>query len=109
LARIVEADYVTVPVTMQFDAATANIQERTATRGDACQQWKRRCAIAAQKFELKKAAHSADPHPLLKQRGCGGAFSRHQLPKRRSQQINNAAFQVGQQGRRLSRQMMPPA
>jgi len=36
LARIVEADYVTVPVDdASLDAATANIQKRTAARGDA--------------------------------------------------------------------------
>jgi len=59
LARIVEADYVTVPVDdASLDAAHRKHQERTAACGDVAATGTQ-MREAAKKFEFEKAANSA--------------------------------------------------
>ncbi len=75
LARIVEADYVTVPVDdVALDAATAQVksQEQLA---HLLQQLESQMREAAKKFEFEKAAQLRDRIRTLKQRDVAGLFS----------------------------------
>jgi excinuclease ABC subunit B len=75
LARIVEADYVTVPVDdVALDAAAAQVksQEQLA---QLLQQLESQMREAAKKFEFEKAAQLRDRIRTLKQRDVAGLFS----------------------------------
>ena len=75
LARIVEADYVTVPVDdASLDAATANIKSE-AQLAEMLQQLEAQMREAAKKFEFEKAAQLRDRIRSLKQRDVAGLFS----------------------------------
>jgi len=80
LARIVEADYVTVPVDdASLDAAAANIKNDQQL-AEMLQQLETQMREAAKKFEFEKAAHLRDRLRALKQRDLSGLFSREQAP-----------------------------
>src|SRR5712672_2281157 len=75
LARIVEADYVTVPVDdASLDAATANIKSEQQL-AEMLQQLEGQMREAAKKFEFEKAAQLRDRIRSLKQRDLSGLFS----------------------------------
>jgi excinuclease ABC subunit B len=75
LARIVEADYITVPVDdASLDAATANIQSE-AQLAEMLQQLETQMREAAKKFEFERAAQLRDRIRLLKQKDVAGLFS----------------------------------
>ena len=62
LARIVEADYVTIPLdTTELDAATSNMRSE-AQLAELLQQMETQMREAAKKFEFEKAA-AAGPDP----------------------------------------------
>jgi excinuclease ABC subunit B len=76
LARIVEADYVTVPVDdVALDAATANVKSE-AQLAQLLSQLESQMREAAKKFEFEKAAQLRDRIRNLKQRDLAGLFSR---------------------------------
>jgi excinuclease ABC subunit B len=75
LARIVEADYVTVPLDdVGLDAAAANIKSE-AQLAEMLQQLEAQMREAAKKFEFEKAAQLRDRIRGLKQRDLTGLFS----------------------------------
>jgi excinuclease ABC subunit B len=75
LARIVEADYVTVPVDdAALDAATANLKSERQI-AELLQQLESQMREAAKKFEFEKAAQLRDRIRSLKQRELSGLFS----------------------------------
>jgi excinuclease ABC subunit B len=75
LARIVEADYVTVPVDdASLDAAAANIKSE-AQLAEMLQQLETQMREAAKKFEFEKAAQLRDRIRSLKQKDLAGLFS----------------------------------
>jgi excinuclease ABC subunit B len=75
LARIVEADYVTVPVDdASLDAAAANIKNEKQL-AEMLQQLETQMREAAKKFEFEKAAQLRDRIRSLKQRDVAGMFS----------------------------------
>ncbi|HUE56388.1 MAG TPA: excinuclease ABC subunit UvrB [Candidatus Udaeobacter sp.] len=75
LARIVEADYVTVPVNdASLDAATANIKSEQQL-AEMLQQLETQMREAAKKFEFEKAAQLRDRIRALKQKDVAGLFS----------------------------------
>jgi excinuclease ABC subunit B len=75
LARIVEADYVTVPVDdASLDAATANIKNEQQL-AEMLQQLETQMREAAKKFEFEKAAQLRDRLRSLKQKDLAGLFS----------------------------------
>jgi len=75
LARIVEADYVTIPVDdASLDAATANIKSEVQL-AEMLQQLEAQMREAAKKFEFEKAAQLRDRIRSLKQRDVAGLFS----------------------------------
>jgi excinuclease ABC subunit B len=75
LARIVEADYVTVPVDdVALDAATANVKSG-AQLAQLLNQLETQMREAAKKFEFEKAAQLRDRIRNLKQRDLAGHFS----------------------------------
>src|SRR6266403_1756537 len=75
LARIVEADYVTVPVDdASLDAATANIKNEQQL-AEMLQQLETQMREAAKKFEFEKAAQLRDRIRSLKQKDMTGMFS----------------------------------
>jgi excinuclease ABC subunit B len=75
LARIVEADYVTVPVDdVALDAATANVKSEQQL-AQLLQQLESQMREAAKKFEFEKAAQLRDRIRNLKQRDLAGLFS----------------------------------
>jgi excinuclease ABC subunit B len=75
LARIVEADYVTVPVDdASLDAATTNIKNE-AQLAEMLQQLEGQMREAAKKFEFEKAAQLRDRIRSLKQKDVSGLFS----------------------------------
>jgi excinuclease ABC subunit B len=75
LARIVEADYVNVPVDdASLDAATANIKSEQQL-AEMLQQLEAQMREAAKKFEFEKAAQLRDRIRSLKQRDVAGLFS----------------------------------
>src|SRR4030088_38184 len=80
LARIVEADYVTIPLDeVVLDAATANIKT-----GDQLAEMLKQLEVqmreAAKKFEFEKAAQLRDRIRSLKQRDLAGVFSAEATP-----------------------------
>jgi excinuclease ABC subunit B len=80
LARIVEADYVTVPVDdVALDAATANVKSE-AQLAQLLQQLESQMREAAKKFEFEKAAQLRDRIRNLKQRDIAGHFSYEPAP-----------------------------
>jgi excinuclease ABC subunit B len=75
LARIVEADYVTVPVDdASLDAAAANIKNEQQL-AEMLQQLETQMREAAKKFEFEKAAQLRDRIRALKQKDAAGLFS----------------------------------
>jgi excinuclease ABC subunit B len=81
LARIVEADYVTVPVDdVALDAATANVKSE-AQLAQLLSQLESQMREAAKKFEFEKAAQLRDRIRTLKQRDLAGLFSRESTPE----------------------------
>ncbi len=80
LARIVEADYVTVPVDEgALDAAAANVKNE-AQLAQLLQQLESQMREAAKKFEFEKAAQLRDRIRTLKQRDLAGLFSSQPAP-----------------------------
>jgi len=80
LARIVEADYVTVPVDdASLDAATANIKSEQQL-AEMLQQLETQMREAAKKFEFEKAAQLRDRIRSLKQKDVAGLFSMAAAP-----------------------------
>jgi excinuclease ABC subunit B len=80
LARIVEADYVTVPVDdASLDAATANIKSEQQL-AEMLQQLEGQMREAAKKFEFEKAAQLRDRIRSLKQKDLSGLFSAEATP-----------------------------
>jgi excinuclease ABC subunit B len=75
LARIVEADYVTVPIDdASLDAAAANIKNEKQL-AEMLQQLETQMREAAKKFEFEKAAQLRDRIRSLKQKDMTGMFS----------------------------------
>ena len=80
LARIVEADYVTVPVDdASLDAAAANIKNEKQL-AEMLQQLETQMREAAKKFEFEKAAQLRDRIRSLKQKDVTGMFSAAAAP-----------------------------
>ncbi len=76
LARIVEADYVTIPLdTTELDAATANVKTE-AQLAELLQQLEGQMREAAKKFEFEKAAQLRDRIKSLKQQDLVGTFGK---------------------------------
>jgi len=75
LARIVEADYVTVPLDeASIDAAAAGIKNE-AQLAEMLQKLESQMREAAKKFEFEKAAQLRDRIRSLKQKDLSGMFS----------------------------------
>jgi excinuclease ABC subunit B len=75
LARIVEADYVTIPVDdVSLDMATANVKNEQQL-AELLKQLEVQMREAAKKFEFEKAAQLRDRIRGLKQRDLSGLFS----------------------------------
>jgi excinuclease ABC subunit B len=75
LARIVEADYVTVPIDdAGLDSAAANIKSEVQL-AEVLQLLETQMREAAKKFEFEKAAQLRDRIRSLKQRDLSGLFS----------------------------------
>jgi excinuclease ABC subunit B len=75
LARIVEADYVTIPVDdVALDTATANVKNEQQL-AELLKQLEGQMREAAKKFEFEKAAQLRDRIRSLKQRDLSGLFS----------------------------------
>src|SRR2546425_1194750 len=80
LARIVEADYVTIPIDEAgLDAAAANIKSEKQF-AEMLQQLELQMREAAKKFEFEKAAQLRDRIRSLKQRDMAGFFSAEATP-----------------------------
>jgi excinuclease ABC subunit B len=80
LARIVEADYVTIPIDdAGLDAAAANIKSEKQF-AEMLQQLELQMREAAKKFEFEKAAQLRDRIRSLKQRDMSGLFSIEPAP-----------------------------
>jgi excinuclease ABC subunit B len=80
LAKIVEADYVTVPVDdVELDAAASNIKSEEQL-AEVLQQLEMHMREAAKKFEFEKAAQLRDRIRSLKQRDLAGLFSTESVP-----------------------------
>ena len=80
LARIVEADYVTIPIDdAGLDAAAANIKSEVQL-AEVLQQLETQMREAAKKFEFEKAAQLRDRIRSLKQRDLSGLFSIEPAP-----------------------------
>jgi excinuclease ABC subunit B len=75
LARIVEADYVSIPVDdVALDTATANVKNEQQL-AELLKQLEGQMRDAAKKFEFEKAAQLRDRIRSLKQRDLSGLFS----------------------------------
>ncbi len=75
LARIVEADYVTIPIDdAALDAATSKVKS-TEQLAQLLQQLESQMREAAKKFEFEKAAQLRDRIRSLKQRDVAGLYS----------------------------------
>jgi excinuclease ABC subunit B len=75
LARIVEADYVTIPIDQAaLDTATANVKSEQQL-AELLKQLEGQMREAAKKFEFEKAAQLRDRIRSLKQRDLSGVFS----------------------------------
>jgi excinuclease ABC subunit B len=80
LARIVEADYVTIPADdTELDAATSKIKNEQQL-AEMLQQLETQMREAAKKFEFERAAQLRDRIRSLKQRDITGLFSIEQAP-----------------------------
>jgi excinuclease ABC subunit B len=80
LARIVEADYVTVPVDdVALDAAASNVKNEEQL-AQLLQQLETQMREAAKKFEFEKAAQLRDRIRSLKRRDLAGLFSSEPAP-----------------------------
>ncbi len=80
LARIVEADYVTVPLDdVELDAAVSNIKSEEQL-AEVLQKLETQMREAAKKFEFEKAAQLRDRIRSLKQRDLAGLFSAESAP-----------------------------
>jgi excinuclease ABC subunit B len=80
LARIVEADYVSVPLDdVTLDAATANIKTEEQL-AQLISQLDTQMREAAKKFEFEKAAQLRDRIRSLKQRDLAGLFTSEAVP-----------------------------
>jgi excinuclease ABC subunit B len=80
LAKIVEADYVTVPIDdAGLDAAAANIKNEKQL-AEMLQQLETQMREAAKKFEFEKAAQLRDRIRSLKQKDLSGMFSMEPAP-----------------------------
>jgi excinuclease ABC subunit B len=80
LARIVEADYVSVPVDdATLDAAAAEV-ENEQQLAQLLQQLEKQMREAAKKFEFERAAQLRDRIRSLKQKDMAGLFSRESDP-----------------------------
>ena len=80
LAKIVEADYVTVPVDdVELDAAASNIKSEEQL-AEVLQQLEAQMREAAKKFEFERAAQLRDRIRSLKQRDLAGLFSAESAP-----------------------------
>jgi excinuclease ABC subunit B len=80
LAKIVEADYVTVPIDdAVLDAAAAGVKSE-AQLAEVLQQLETQMREAAKKFEFEKAAQLRDRIRSLKQKDLTGLFSRESSP-----------------------------
>ncbi len=76
LARIVEADYVSIPVDdSSLDAAAANVKNE-AQLAQLLQTLETQMREAAKKFEFEKAAQLRDRIRALKQRDVAGLYSK---------------------------------
>ena len=82
LARIVEADYVTVPIDdVALDAAATNVKTEEQL-AQLLQQLESQMREAAKKFEFEKAAQLRDRIRSLKQRDLSAIFSANPAPNR---------------------------
>jgi excinuclease ABC subunit B len=80
LARIVEADYVTVPLDdVELDVAVSNIKSEEQL-AEVLQKLETQMREAAKKFEFEKAAQLRDRIRSLKQRDLAGLFSAETAP-----------------------------
>jgi excinuclease ABC subunit B len=80
LARIVEADYVTIPVDdTELDAATSKIKNEQQL-AEMLQQLETQMREAAKKFEFERAAQLRDRIRSLKQRDMTGLFAIEPAP-----------------------------
>ena len=80
LAKIVEADYVTVPLDdVELDVALSNIKSEEQL-AEVLQQLETQMREAAKKFEFEKAAQLRDRIRSLKQRDLAGLFSTESAP-----------------------------
>ena len=80
LARIVEADYISVPVDdASLDAAAAGVKNEQQL-AELLQQLEKQMREAAKKFEFERAAQLRDRIRSLKQRDMAGLFSRESDP-----------------------------
>jgi len=78
LARIIEADYVTIPIDdASLDAAASNIKSE-AQLAEMLQQLETQMREAAKKFEFEKAAQLRDRIRGLKQKDISGLFGKEQ-------------------------------
>ena len=79
-AKIVEADYVTVPIDdAGLDVAAANIKNEKQL-AEMLQQLETKMREAAKKFEFEKAAQLRDRIRSLKQKDLSGMFSMEPAP-----------------------------
>ena len=80
LARIVEADYVTVPIDdVALDAAASNVKNE-AQLAQLLQQLETQMREAAKKFEFERAAQLRDRIRSLKQKDVTGLFTIEPAP-----------------------------
>ncbi|HMD43523.1 MAG TPA: helicase-related protein, partial [Candidatus Acidoferrum sp.] len=76
LARIVEADYVTIPLdTTELDKAASNVKSEEQL-AELLQQMETQMREAAKKFEFEKAAQLRDRIRALKQQDLAGTFGK---------------------------------
>jgi len=76
LARIVEADYVTIPLdTTELDKAASNVKSEEQL-AELLQQMETQMREAAKKFEFEKAAQLRDRIRVLKQQDLAGTFGK---------------------------------
>src|SRR6266436_275698 len=91
LARIVEADYVTVPVDdASLDAAAANIKNEKQF-AEMLQQLELQMREAAKKFEFEKAAQLRDRIRALKQKDVAGLFSIEVAPAEATEKVSGSS------------------
>ena len=82
LARIVEADYVTIPARRrELDSAAASIKTEAAAGRDASANSKRKCAKPPRNSNSRKPPSFATASAPLKQRDYAGMFSTRTAPR----------------------------